>query len=94
MPRSSRNQNFAAPAYEKNASFRNQRQGVPFERASFQTRHPQPVLDVLARLFGCQGLETAHDGDALPELYQFGPRQLLSQLRLTRQNDLHQLRAA
>ena len=52
------------------------------------------MLDVLARLFGCQGPETAHDGDALPELYQFGPRQLLSQLRLTRQNDLHQLRAA
>ena len=73
---------------------RDQRPSLWFEQGpALMPGHLQPMVDIAVDLFGAEWLETSQDGDALPELGEVGPGQLLGQLGLTREHDLHQLRA-
>ena len=52
----------------------------------------QPVIDVIRRLVRVERLQVIAHRDALPELLEFDRRQLVAQVRLADEHDLHQLR--
>ena len=52
----------------------------------------QPVIDVIRRLVRVERLQVIAHRNALPELLEFDRRQLVAQVRLTDEHDLHQLR--
>ncbi|MNQ85002.1 hypothetical protein D3C85_1001480 [compost metagenome] len=53
--------------------------------------HAQPVLDIGGDFVALQGAEVVAGDDALRQLPQFRPRQLVAQFRLSQQDDVQQL---